>query len=181
MKNPIFVVALVLLLCFVFGCQNKAEKAELEKFRTQAKVEERNKEFVKRYVDELNKGNVEVCNEMNAPEYGFYSPSNNPTPMSQEKAVELIKMIFKAFPDVNWKIERLFAVGDTVIIWNVVTGTHQAEFQGIPATGNKIEVSSILMWTLKNGKLVEEREEANLLGMMQQLGLELKPKEAEKR
>jgi len=36
MKNPILVVSLVLLLCFVFGCQNKAEKAELEKFRAQA-------------------------------------------------------------------------------------------------------------------------------------------------
>jgi ketosteroid isomerase-like protein len=27
MKNPILVVSLVLLLCFAFGCQNKAEKA----------------------------------------------------------------------------------------------------------------------------------------------------------
>jgi hypothetical protein len=37
------------------------------------------------------------------------------------------------------------------------------------------------MWSLKNGKIVEEREEANMLGLMQQLGMELKPKEAEKK
>ena len=40
MKNPLLVVSLVLLLCFTFGCQNKAEKAELEKSGAQAKLEE---------------------------------------------------------------------------------------------------------------------------------------------
>jgi len=30
---------------------------------------------------------------------------------------------------------------------------------------------------IENGKLVEEREEANMLGFMMQLGMELKPKE----
>jgi steroid delta-isomerase-like uncharacterized protein len=181
MKNPLLVVSLVLLLCFAFGCQNKAEKAELEKFRAEAKLEEQNKEFVKRYVEELNKGNVEVVNEMNAPEYGFYSPSNNPKPMSREEANEFMKTVFRAIPDANWRIEKSFVVGDNAIIWNTFTGTHQGEFQGIPASGNKIEVSSILMWSLKNGKIVEEREEANMLGLMQQLGMELKPKEAEKK
>ena len=34
MKNPLLAVSLVLLLCFAFGCQNRAEKAELKKFRT---------------------------------------------------------------------------------------------------------------------------------------------------
>ncbi len=30
---------------------------------------------------------------------------------------------------------------------------------------------------IENGKIVEEREEVDILGMMMQLGLELKPKE----
>jgi steroid delta-isomerase-like uncharacterized protein len=180
MKNPILVVSLVLLLCFAFGCQNKAEKAELEKFRAQAKLEEQTQELVKHDFEEINKGNVEIMNEMYAPEYRFYSPSFNPKPMSREETIEFIKTIFKAFPDVNWRIEKLFVDGDTAIIWNVVTGTHQGEFAGIPATGNKIEVSSILLWRLKDGKVVEEREEADYLGLMQQLGMELKPKEVKK-
>jgi len=180
MKNPLLVVSLVFLLCFAFGCQNKAEKAELEKFRAQAKVEEQNKEFVKQYFEELNKGNAEIINELCAPEYLFYSPSINPKPMSREETFGFIKMIFGAFPDVNWRIEKLFVAGDTAIIWNVVTGTHQGEFAGIPSTGNRVEVSSILLWRLKDGKIIEEREEADYLGLMQQLGMELKPKEAKK-
>jgi len=31
-----------------------------------------------------------------------------------------------------------------------------------------------------NGKLIEDREEFDMLGLMQQLGMELKPKETEK-
>jgi hypothetical protein len=34
---------------------------------------------------------------------------------------------------------------------------------------------------IENGKIVEDREYADLLGMMQQLGMELKPKQAEKK
>jgi len=180
MKNPLLVVSLVLLLCFAFGCQNKSEKAELEKFRVQANLEEQTTEFVKHCFEEMNKGNFEILNEACAPEYLYYSPSINPKPMSLKETYEFIKMVFKAFPDVNWRIEKLFVVGDAAIIWNVYTGTHQGEFAGIPATGNRVEVSSILLWRLKDGKIIEEREEANMLGLMQQLGMELKPKKVKK-
>jgi len=180
MKKLLCVIPLVLLLCFTFACQNRAEKAELEKFRIQAKVEEQNKELVKHYFEELNKGNVEVINETCAPEYLFYSPSNNPKPMSREETIGFLKMALRAIPDLNYRIEKLFIVGDTAIIWNIATGTHQGELMGIPATGNRYEVSSILIWSLKNGKIVEEREEYNSLGLMMQLGMELKPKEVKK-
>jgi steroid delta-isomerase-like uncharacterized protein len=99
--------------------------------------------------------------------------------MSREETIEFIKMVFMAFPDVNWNVKELSAIGDRVIVWNIVTGTHEGEFQGIPGTGNKIEVSSILMLRIRNGKIIEEREEADMLGLMQQLGMELKPKEEE--
>jgi hypothetical protein len=33
---------------------------------------------------------------------------------------------------------------------------------------------------IQNGKLLEDREDADVLGLMMQLGLELKPKEAGK-
>ena len=58
--------------------------------------------------------------------------------------------------------------------------THQGEIQGIPPTGNKIEASGIMIHRVENGKVVEDREEADMLGLMQQLGMELKPKEVKK-
>ena len=180
MKKLLMVLPLVFLLCFTFACQDKEAMAELEEFRAQAAAEEQNKDMVKHYVDELNKGNSAIFEELCAPEYAFYNPSDTPEPMSREETMEFHKMIHMAFPDINWDVKELSATGDRVMVWNVVTGTHEGEFMGIPATGNKIDVSSILMLRIQNRKIIEEREEADMLGLMQQLGMELKSKEGEK-
>lgn len=180
MKEYLSVIPLALLLCFVVGCKNKAEKAELEKFRAQAKLEEQNKEIVKRFFEEFNKGNFEIFNELCAPDYKFYLPSNNPKPVPREEQIEQEKMNFRNFPDLNLRIDKLFADGDTVIICFIITGTHQGEWAGIPATGNKVEISAIEIYRIENGKIVETRQEANYLGLMEQLGMELKPKEVKK-
>ena len=181
MKKYLCVISLVVLLCFTFACQNKAEKAELEKFRTQAKVEEQNLALVKQANDDWSQGNLEVYRGYIAPDYRYYSPSISTKPMSIEEVFEMGNKLRGAFPDINWKAEELIASGDKVILRYVLTGTHQGEFQGIPATGNKVEASGITIIRIEKGKFVEEREEFDMLGLMQQLGMELKPKEAEKK
>lgn len=180
MKNPLLVVSLVLVLCFVFGCQNKAEKAELEKFRTQAKIEEQNKALVKRLIDELNRGNAEIVKELYAPDLKSYSPSGSTTPTSQNESFELTKAYFNAFPDLNQTIEELVASGEKVAVRFIARGTHKGDFQGIPATGNKMELSGIVILHIKDGKIIEERQDTDSLGFMMQLGMELKPKEIKK-
>jgi steroid delta-isomerase-like uncharacterized protein len=180
MKKLCMILSLVLILCFMVGCQDKEAMAELEAMKAQAEVEEQNKEVVRRVFEEMNKGNIEIINKLYAPDYSYYAPSNNPKPMTREETIEFLKMVLIAFPDVNWKIEEIIAKDDRTIARFIVTGTHKGEFQGMPATGHQIKVSTILIWRLRNGKIVEEREEANWLGMMQQLGMELKPKEGEK-
>ena len=74
-------------------------------------------------------------------------------------------------------MEELFASDDKVIFRFIQRGTHEGEYRGIPATGKKYESSGILITRIVNGKIVEQREEFDLLGMMMQLGMELKPKE----
>jgi len=151
--------------------------AELEKFRAQAAVEEQNETLYRKILDELNKGNLEVFDEYFAPDYAYYFPSNTQKPMSLEETRELVKMHLNSFPDFNWNIEELFAVKDVVIARVSSTGTFAGEYQGIPPTGNKIESSAIFIVRIENGKVVEEREEVDVLNVMQQLGMELKPKE----
>ena len=174
MKKLCLIIPLVLILCFMVGCQDKEAIAELEAMKAQAEVEEQNKALVKRFYEEFNKGNVEIMKELCAPDYSFYYPSNSPKPMSREEIIEIVKMILKAFPDYNWTIEEIIAVRDKVITRITERGTHEGEYFGIPATGNKFEMSVIWITRIENGKIVEDREEQNTLGMMQQLGMELK-------
>jgi steroid delta-isomerase-like uncharacterized protein len=180
MKKLGMILPLALILCFMVGCQDKEAMAELEKFKAQAAVEEQNKELVKRHIEELNKGNIEIFKEVFSPECGFYYPSNRSKPISLEQNMAGIKMGFKAFPDFNQRIEELFAVGDRVIARLIATGTHEGDFPGIPATGKKIEYSAIIIVRIENGIIVEERIEADILGFYQKLGMELKPKKGEK-
>jgi steroid delta-isomerase-like uncharacterized protein len=181
MKKLLYVIPLILLLCFSISCQNKAEKAELEKFRTQAKLEEENKAIANREWEAWSKGDFEAFKEVVAPGYVYYMPSGSTKALSREETIEMGKMVHNGFPDVTFSIVEMFAAGDRVISRYTMRGTHQAETQGIPATGNKIEISGIMINRIENGKVVEDREEADMLGLMQQLGMELKPKEAEKK
>ena len=174
------VLPVALILCFMFGCQDKAAMAELEAMKTQAEVEEQNKALVKRMFEAWEKGDFEAYKEVVAPEFVWYNPSKSTKPMSREETIEFGKMMQNAFPDVTFSIEELIAVEDRVISRFIFRGSHEGEFQGIPATRNKIEISGILMTRIENGKIVEDREEFEALGFMQQLGMELRPKEGEK-
>jgi steroid delta-isomerase-like uncharacterized protein len=177
MKKLTLILPLVFLLCFTFGCQDKAARADLEEFKAQAAVEEANKALVKDILEELSKGNVEIWKELCTSEFALYYPSEATEPMSLEQTYESFQMLFKGFPDLNWNIHELIAKGDKVIARFTITGTHEGEYRGIPATRNKVNISEIVIFQFKDGKCIETREEADALSFMQQLGMELKPKE----
>jgi steroid delta-isomerase-like uncharacterized protein len=159
------------------GCQDKNTFAEVEEFKAQVKLEEQNINLVQKVFEEINNNrNLKVYDEVCDPEYSFYSPSISTDPLSLAEVKGFAEMVLKAFPDANYTIKKIFADVDHVIVWNVFKGTHEGEFQGIPPTGNKIKTSSIIMFHIQNGKIIEEREEYDLLGVMTQLGMELSMK-----
>jgi len=185
MKKLLTIIPLVILLCLTFGCQDKEAMAELEEFKAQAALEEQNKEIVNSFLEAWNKGwnkgDFEAAKEFLSPDYKYYAPSNNPKPMSLEETIEIGKMTHRAFADVSFSIEELIAKGDRVITRYTFRATHQGEFMGIPATGKTFEYSGIAISHIENGKIVEDKEEFDMLGLMQQLGFELKPKEEEEK
>ena len=180
MKKLLTIIPLVILLCFTFGCQDKEAMAELEEFKAQAEVEEQNKALVNRMYEALSTGDFEAYKELLAPDYACYYPSRSARPISREEMIGIVKEQRKAFPDLAFSIEELIAVEDRVIVRIILRGTHEGEYRGIPATGNKIVGSGIIIGRIENGKFVEDRGEFDMLGMLMQLGMELKPKEAKK-
>ena len=154
--------------------------AELEKFEAQAVVEQQNEALLRRVFDELNKRNADVYQELYSPEYFWYFPSANPKGLSREEESGFVKLLYDGFPDIHWDVEEVVAHGDRVIARFVFKGTHTGEYRGLLPTGNKFEGGGVWMGRVKDGKIVEGREEADVLGWMQQLDMELKPKEPKK-
>ena len=180
MKKLLLILPLVFLFCFTFGCQDKEAMAELEEFKAQAEVEEQNKALLRKALEAWSKGDLEAFKGLLAPEYFYYSPSISTKPKSREGMIEFGKMLHNAFDDVTFSIVELFAAEDVVMSRFIMRATHTGEWEGIPATGNKVESSAMLITRIENGKVVEDLEEFDVLGFMQQLGMELKPKEKEK-
>jgi predicted ester cyclase len=178
MKNPIFILSLVLLLCFVFGCQDKAEKAELEKFRAQAEIEKQNEAIVRQVFEAIDAQDFARFQELLAPELiGHYSGPQED--LTVDSIIQLIKTFYQAFPDYSHSVEDAFAKGDKVVVRILQNANQKAEFQGIPP-GNKISYYQISIMQVKDGKVIGWWVVEDNLGMMTQLGLELKPKEVKK-
>ena len=86
-------------------------------------------------------------------------------------------MYWQAFPDLTLTVEDIIAEGDKVVVRFIGRGTHKGDLGGIPATGAKTEAGAIEIFHIVDGKIVEVWEISDRLGILQQLGMELKPKE----
>lgn len=102
-----------------------------------------------------------------------------PGPMSIADLKAVIPVYYTSFPDYSHTIQDVIAAGDKVVVRARASGTHQAEFEGLPATGNLIEYEQIVILRFVNGQIVEGWVVEDNLTMMTQLGLELVPTEAE--
>jgi steroid delta-isomerase-like uncharacterized protein len=181
MKKLPYIVPLVLVFCFTIACQDKAAMAELEKYKAQAELEARNIEVIKSMTAELDNGDVNAFLKFFAPDFKFRFPSNTSKPMSREEEMAMAKMMMTAIPDMEHKLTEVFAVKDRVVVIYIVQGTHKAELEGIPPTGNKVAIPAISIFRVKDGLITEEIEEADMLGLYQQRGMELKPTAAKKK
>jgi ketosteroid isomerase-like protein len=181
MKKYLCVIPLVILFCFTLACRDNAAMAELEKFRAQAANEKQNEALVRRVTDALNSRNAGIYQELYAPEYGWYFPSNNPKALTRDEEAGFVKLLWAGFPDIHWDVPDVIAHGDWVIFRYICRGTHTGEYQGLKPTGNKFEMGGVWIGRIANGKIVEAREDGDALGWMQQLGMELRPKEGKKK
>jgi steroid delta-isomerase-like uncharacterized protein len=131
---------------------------------------EENKALVRRVFEELlNKKNLAAVDESYAAGYVYHGPGGQDT-KGPEAFKQLIGGLHTAFPDFHDTIEDQIAEGDKVVTRFIDRGTHQGEFQGIAPTGKRFTMTGLLITRIQDGKIAEEWEELDLLGLMQQLG-----------
>src|SRR5256885_9991697 len=111
-------------------------------------VLEANKRLVTRFVDEVNKNNLDAFDELVDPAY----VDRNPIP-GQEPGIPGLKkayaMFTDAFSDMVYDFEDVFAEGDLVVGRGVMHANHTGNFLGIPATGKRLRWTGTRMFRLK--------------------------------
>ena len=75
-----------------------------------------------------------------------------------------------AFPDLTVKMDPVLADGELEASHVVLSGTHQGEFLGIPASGKNVEFSSVDIIRIEDGKVAEHWGASDTLSLMQQIG-----------
>jgi hypothetical protein len=73
----------------------------------------------------------------------------------------------------------LSAEGDKVLTRFTWRGTHRGEFAGIPPTGERVEVWTMALDRISDGKLVESHLLMDNVGMLQQMGVMPPPEQSE--
>src|SRR5215211_7899335 len=98
---------------------------------------------------------------------------------SIEGLKQFVSMIRSAIPDLHITLEDDIAEGDKVVSRWSAQGTHQGELMGIAPTGNQVTITGVTIHRIKEGKIVEEWENWDALGLMQQIGAVPSPEEAQ--
>lgn len=131
---------------------------------------EENKEIVRRFFEEgPSKGNLKIADELLSPDFSIHVPL--PASPGIEGINEVITACRAAFEHLNVTIEDMVAEGNNVAARFTARGIHKGNFMGLPATGKPITMTGIEIFRIKDGKIAELWGEANLLGLMQQLGI----------
>ncbi|HUF52919.1 MAG TPA: ester cyclase [Dehalococcoidia bacterium] len=132
---------------------------------------EENKTIVRRMLEAMDRGEFEIFDEVLSPDLVVHFPGAR---LDREQTEEMSRSFYAAFPDLNHTVEDLLAVDDKVVLRATDRGTHRGDFQGISATGREVEFGVIAIYRIVDGRIVEIWEEGDLLGLMQQLGAEVR-------
>lgn len=132
---------------------------------------ERNKEIVRRMVEEGTNGtNPAVLDEVIAQDAVDHTgpPGQVPGPEGIKQGLEGFR---SAFPDAKATIEVMVAEGDMVSYRVTMWGTNTGPFMGMPATGKAFAAGSLTLVRIADAKAVEHWSYLDSGSMMRQLGL----------
>ena len=116
------------------------------------------KAVIRRYYDE-------VINGRDLDAVGDY--------FTDERVVEGVRRgcfaYFSSFPDLHVALDELIGEGEKVFLRSTMTGTHDGEYKGIPATGRHVAIDAAEVFTVRDGRFVGYWCMTNVAGLMRQL------------
>ena len=78
--------------------------------------------------------------------------------------------LWRAFPDLDYGVNRIVSHGDTVVAEVTFRGTQKQELMGIPPTNKKVEMPLAFVIDVKDGKIRKWSAYFDTATMMRQLG-----------
>jgi steroid delta-isomerase-like uncharacterized protein len=127
---------------------------------------EANKAAVRACFDNGSKGNYDAFRELVTPDY-IVHPEEVRGP---DGLAAMVQGYRDALADLTVTIEHQFTEGDYVATRSTIRGRHEGALQGIPPTGREVEFTNLTISRCRDGKIEEEWELADTVGLLRQIG-----------
>ena len=129
-----------------------------------------NSAIIRRFVDEvINQGKIDSARDFVWEDVVEQVPLPGQGP-GLEGLKDVLRGMRSAFPDIEFSIKEQVCEGDKVASRFEWTGTHKAEFMGVPATGRQVRVWGVVIDRLEAGRIKDTRILMDALGLIMQLG-----------
>lgn len=132
---------------------------------------ESNKALVRRFYEEIDKGNIGVLDEVVAVDYLDHNPPPFPGLAAGREGLKQAFVLFQHATPGYHQIEDQIAEGDKVVTRLTSIGKHEGDLPGAPRTGNDLKMTSITIHRIAHGKLIEKWSEKDMMGFLQQIGV----------
>ena len=136
---------------------------------------EENKAFCRRWIEAMDEGNTAIIDESFANNGVLHLPGGLDVTGPEALKAHLAKGN-SDFPEFQHVIEDMIAEGDKVAARFINHGIYNGEYAGKDTIGKKVSFTSTAIYRICEGKLLELWVDYDALGMLQQLGMELRPK-----
>jgi len=129
----------------------------------------RNAEAVSMQHTEIwSKGNMELVATVYAENYVGHFPGGT-TVTGRDGIQAAVTSHRAAFPDWIEEIQEILVEGNHVATHYRSTATHLGSFQGIPASGNRVEITEASIYRMANGQIAEQWAYPDVMNLMQQI------------
>jgi steroid delta-isomerase-like uncharacterized protein len=136
---------------------------------SRAESAQANVALVRESVEAFNTGDMAKLLAVAAPDIVIHY-AEMPEPLrGRETWQQGYELVRRAFPDLRIRVDDLVAAGDKVALRLTLSGTHQGEFQGIPATGRTISYVSHEFYRVADGVFAEEWICSDMASLFRQL------------
>jgi steroid delta-isomerase-like uncharacterized protein len=143
---------------------------------TTADQREQNKKTVEQITDVWGSGDVDELDEVMPEDVVAWVSGIEEPVRGREAYQEAVSGYRTSFPDFGPEIHSTVAEGDRVAMHYTGHATHEGDLIGIEPTGESIEAAGISLFRVEDGKVAEETNIGDMLGLFEHLGVVEAPK-----
>jgi steroid delta-isomerase-like uncharacterized protein len=125
-----------------------------------------NKALVEQYFTAIEEGDLTALDAVVALDYQDHASGRQPGRRALKAAAQTLRA---AFPDMTSTVTHMLAESDLIAVRNRVTGTQHGPLGELPATGHRVDFTSLQLFRVEDERIVEHWEIFDEATLAQQL------------